>query len=175
MVHRLAAVVGTTMLLVVTASASPAGAHRWNGAFHPRAGSPGTIVTVWRAYKVDWNPDVDSLGSIYHPRLPTLVLVERSRPVRDLQFRIPDVPAGRYTVIAYDGSEGGSHYLWTNFRVTRPSLATTGIGLGWLTLSGLTLLALGLSLLIGARPRNPLIQHAPSRQAKSLLGGGSFP
>lgn len=31
--------------------------------------------------------------------------------------RIPDIPAGRYLVALFDGSEGGTHYTWTYIEV----------------------------------------------------------
>jgi hypothetical protein len=32
---------------------------------------------------------------------------------------IPEVPAGRYLMVMYDGSEGGDHYTWDHVRVAR--------------------------------------------------------
>ena len=45
-------------------------------------------------------------------------LYRSARPRRHT-FRVPDVRAGRYAIAIFDGSEGGSHYTWTYFRVRR--------------------------------------------------------
>jgi hypothetical protein len=33
--------------------------------------------------------------------------------------RVPRVPPGTYPVVMYDGSEGGTHYVWELIRVRR--------------------------------------------------------
>ena len=40
-------------------------------------------------------------------------------PEQRVRFRVPRVAPGRYAVIIYDGAEGGTHYTWSFFRVTR--------------------------------------------------------
>jgi hypothetical protein len=120
-------ILGAVLLVMITVPASSAGAHRWDGAFSVRSGPPGTVVTVFKAHKVVWNPiGLDDIGTVERPKQPTLTLLERDRPKRNVRFRVPAVPPGTYTVAAYDGSERGTHYTWTVLRVTRPGLAETG-------------------------------------------------
>jgi hypothetical protein len=140
-----------TLITLIVLAPAVALAHRWDGAFSVRSGPPGTVVTVFRAYKVVWNPiGLSALGTVERPKQLTLTLIDRDRPKRNVRFRVPAVPPSTYTVAAYDGSEGGAHYTWTVFRVTRPGLAETG-GPFWVGLWGVALLVWGLVLVRTSR------------------------
>lgn len=161
--HRVA--LWTLMTLIVLLP-STALAHRQDGAFSVRSGPPGTMVTVFRAQKVVWNPiGLDNLGTVEHRKQPTLTLLDLDRPKRTVRFRVPAVPPGRYTVQAYDGSEGGSHYIWTVFTVTPGLLAETGEAF-WLGLWG-TALLFGGFLSIGASRRLGTHARTASTEAQT--------
>ena len=148
------AVVVVCALGLMVLAAPPTLAHRCDGCFNTRSGPPGTVVVIWRAYRVEWNgpevsPQGPSLGP-YHPHRRTLTLLSRSEPRRNLRVRVPDVRPGVYSLIAYDGSEGGEHYMWTTFRVqpsSRKSLAPTGQLVALPVALGVTLLVLGCVLI----------------------------
>ena len=141
-----------------------------------RHGPPGATVTIERttAYKIVWNPDLEPFVSLwlqshralYHPKQATRTLVSLPRPRERVRFKVPDVPSGRYVMIIYDGSEGGSHYTYARFIVekaprsrTHPTALpftgapTTAI----LSLAALFLAAVGLLLI--HRSREPFAQE----------------
>lgn len=78
----------------------------------PTAGTPGTIVNVSMEYLVGW-PRVEIGGHVMdYPRLKLQALDPERRDVPDkelvwiedkiLQFRVPDLPPGEYTVTIHD-------------------------------------------------------------------------
>lgn len=78
------------------------------------------------AYRILFNPRPRDLGIAprrlareYQPDAPTLTLLERprTRPTRKAYFRVPQVPAGRYLVLIWDGEEGGAHNTWERLEV----------------------------------------------------------
>jgi hypothetical protein len=50
---------------------------------------------------------------------PRVLLLDRDRSDARKRARlvVPDVQAGRYLVLMYDGSEGGAHYTWDSVTV----------------------------------------------------------
>jgi hypothetical protein len=117
----------------------PAAAHGPCGerCLEPNQGPPGTRVSTEDLVGVlaIWNPRPETLSlgapgtsadcntscarelEIYHVDQPSIVLAESSTR-KQLHFRVPDVPAGRYLVVVYDGSENRHHYTWQPFTVT---------------------------------------------------------
>jgi hypothetical protein len=135
-------------------------AHRCDSCFTKRSGPPGTTVVITRAYRVIWNgaevtPQGPSVGP-YHPHRPSPTLLDLVKPKRHARIRIPDVPPGVYSLIAYDGSEAGTHYIWTTFRV-RPSstsLASTGGSFLGVSAATLVLLVVAIGLTTLARGKS---------------------
>ena len=83
------------------------------------------------AYKVVFNPDRADLGigpeSLWRRHVatspPATVYRRTWKYSKSPQraggpFVVPAVGEGRYLVAIYDGSEGGAHYTWDDFRVT---------------------------------------------------------
>ncbi len=129
---------------------SPALAHRCDNCFEPTSGPPGTVVTVPRSYKVTLNQDhyYAYKRDLYRPNVRTFVLFVASEPRSGVKISVPNVPPGRYAVSAYDGSEGGGHYVYTAFRVTHPSSALPSTGdpsFAWVVI-GVIILLLGTRL-----------------------------
>jgi len=127
---RRAANVGLVVLSLVATTA--AGAHgpcirnvRMQPCLVPGSGPPGTRVAIVGivAYGVVWNDPAaaDIAGhDYYRSRSRTIVVAKRSPyPEQRVRFRVPRVAPGRYAVIIHDGAEGGTHYTWSFFRVTR--------------------------------------------------------
>lgn len=143
--------IASLALLAVLLPISPAVAHRCDNCFEPTTGPPGTVVTAARSYRVTWNQDHHyTYKTLYQSKAPTLELFSAPEPRRDVTFIVPDVPPGRYALSAYDGSEGGGHYVYTAFRVTprSSSLPSTGpSSLAWMIASGLAGLLLGAQLI----------------------------
>jgi len=78
----------------------------------PTEGAPGTVVSLSMEYLVGW-PRVEMGGQVMdYPRLKLLGLKPDRRDVPDkelvwiedkiLQFRVPDLPPGEYTVTIHD-------------------------------------------------------------------------
>lgn len=78
----------------------------------PTEGTPGTVVSLSMEYLVGW-PRVEMGGQVMdYPRLKLLALKPDRRDVPDkelvwiedkiLQFRVPDLPPGEYTVTIHD-------------------------------------------------------------------------
>jgi hypothetical protein len=143
----------------------------------PMSGPPGTEVTTEHttAYWIIWNgrgdPQDRVLGPLYRRDAKTTDLVRcgnappGSSPVllcpvrRSLKFTVPNVPPGRYPVVIYDGSEGGGHYTFDVFRVTRDDESGFHLRVA-LVAGGATLL-----LLVGAYgARRSMSQPSPSRR-----------
>jgi hypothetical protein len=82
-----------------------------------------TINGGYTAYRVVWNGrglvGHSALNRLHRRNARTIELVKLPRVAarRGIRFRIPRVPPGIYPVVIYDGSEGGTHYVWTTFRV----------------------------------------------------------
>jgi hypothetical protein len=101
------------------------------------SGPPGSEVTITHrtAYRVVWNgrglPHDGALRPAYRRREETIELVRyevRAARLR-VRFTVPDVPAGSYPIVIYDGSESGHHYTWDPFRVTADDRGATWSGL----------------------------------------------
>lgn len=142
----------------------------------PKRGPAGTTVRVkWTAIKVVWNPTRsqvpygdDHLWAAHHAREPSLTLFRSTRP-RTSRFRVPDAAPGTYGVAIYDGSEGGTHYTWSYFKIlpsardaSRPaSTERTGAGHGgghrtlWLLGGGAGALLVFLSLAVARHRHRP--------------------
>lgn len=93
----------------------------------PTNGPPGTRVTIVGtvAYRVVWNDSIfrflgPTRGDLYRRGSRTVVVVRIDRPKARVSFLVPKVAPGRYAVVIYDGAEGGEHFTWGFFRVTRP-------------------------------------------------------
>lgn len=111
--------------------ATPAGAHGPCDCLIPASGPPGTAVRAeYGAYKVVFNPDRADLGigpedlwEMHRGPAPVTVLRrpwKYGRRYAPARFAIPaGTPPGRYLVALYDGGEGGFHYTWERFTVTR--------------------------------------------------------
>jgi len=129
--------------------AGTAGAHGPCGCL-PRTAVPDERFVLNNVFRAVWNPTRED---IYY-RQPALVaahvngtprVVLLDRPRRDARtratLRVPDVPAGRYLVLLYDGTEGGRHYTWGSVAVRHrpvktspPSRAAASQGGGFPTL-----------------------------------------
>ena len=112
------------VVAVVLAIPTAALGHNRCGCLSRTEGRPVALVTIdrqgWTAYRVVWNGRGHSNLNRYRRRgVPAIELVRFRRPRRGVRFRVPRVPPGRYPVVIYDGSEGGSHYVWELFRVRR--------------------------------------------------------
>lgn len=118
-------------IIAALVAAAPAAAHgpcirnvQLQPCLAPSSGPSGTRVTIQgtRAERVVWNDPVSQYntdGNGYRSGRRTAVLAAAPRPRSGVRFRIPRVTPGRYTVVIYDGAEGGTHYTWAFFRVTR--------------------------------------------------------
>ena len=124
------------LVLALAFGPNPAYAHGPCDCLTPPAGPPGTTVSTWAGYKVVFNPDRTDLPTGPRPLwqehrpgiTPTVVFRETysyaDLPLkRPVEFRVPEVPTGRYLVSVYDGSEGGAHYTWEHFEVTKRETA----------------------------------------------------
>jgi len=124
-------------MVVLGLSGATAGAHGPCRCL-PRTVHPGDTVVVGNVFRAVWNP---TRADIYYgqPALvaahvegtPRLVVLSRDRKDarKRARFLVPDVPADRYLVLLYDGSEGGAHYTWDSMTVRQrpvksPSAAT---------------------------------------------------
>lgn len=94
----------------------------------PADASAGDTVVVDNAFRAVWNParaDVyyaqPALVAAHVDGAPRIVLLDRDRKDarKRARFVVPDVPAGEYLVLLYDGSEGGDHYTWDSVAVRR--------------------------------------------------------
>ena len=113
-------------VLALAAAAEPASAHGPcdPGCLTKYAGFPGERVQVHvKSIRAVLNPRRSQIP--YGPRALWTARVRdvgartlyRSSAARRHSFRVPRVPPGRYVIAIFDGSEGGSHYTWTHFRV----------------------------------------------------------
>lgn len=153
---RLAFAAVTALLAV-----SEAQAHGPCRCFRPDSGSPGTevIIEQTNAFRVVWNERGDSLDRLYaeyySPEAPSILLFRSAQPQKNVRFRVPDVPVGRYVVKVYDGSEGRQHYTWAFFEVSRASR------LPWVVMAVAGAIV-ALLLIYGAR--RSMTQSSPSRR-----------
>jgi hypothetical protein len=96
-------------------------------------------VTGTPAYRVVWNEGVDYMGERSNrPSVRAIPLTDGPVIAGGLKFTVPDVPIGVYPVVIYDGDEGGDHYPWDYFQVTRPAqspLTRSRVALGLLILA----------------------------------------
>lgn len=118
---RFAAIVAVLLLAPAAALA-----HNRCGCLSRSSGPPGAQVTIkggWTAYRVVWNgrglAGHRSLNRFHRRGFRTIELVKLPRARRGVRFRVPRVPPGIYPVVIYDGSEGGTHYVWELFRLRR--------------------------------------------------------
>ena len=89
--------------------------HRANNRLQDRLESrPGAIRQSLQSHR-----------ALYHPKQATRTLVSLPRPRERVRFKVPDVPSGRYVMIIYDGSEGGSHYTYARFIVEKAPRSRT--------------------------------------------------
>jgi hypothetical protein len=115
------------IVMVVLLAPAAALAHNRCGCLSRISGPPGTQVTIerrgWTAYRVVWNgrgfPGHSGLNRLHRRGFRTIELVKLPQPRVGVRFRVPRVPPGTYPVVIYDGSEGGTHYVWALFRVRR--------------------------------------------------------
>lgn len=123
------------ILFVVVLFVPAAAAHNRCECLQPVSGPPGTLVTITRgyaAYRIVWNgrglPGHTSLNRLHRRNVRTveLLTLPRAKARSGARLRVPRVPAGVYPVVIYDGSEGGTHYVWEVFRVRCP----LGVGRG---------------------------------------------
>lgn len=145
-------VVASSLFLVI----APAHAHGPCGCLTPRSGPGGATVAIpkqYRVLKIVWNPhprdfpprslmERDARRS-YERSQKTVTLYQAPKITRGARFVVPKVAPGRYMVQIFDGAEGGSHYTWGFFTVTRrsalprsgapgllwPAAAVAGLGL----------------------------------------------
>lgn len=89
---------------------------------------PGDAIVINNVFRVVWNPtrrDIyyvqPALIAAHVDGTPREVLLDRDRGDARKRARlvVPNVPAGRYLVLMYDGSEGGAHYTWDSVTVRR--------------------------------------------------------
>jgi hypothetical protein len=89
----------------------------------PSGGFPGDRIVIvgTLAYRVVWNPRVPYPGdrNRYRRGFKTITLVNLRHARQRVSFEVPNVAAGVYPVVIYDGAEGGVHYTWNVFRVKR--------------------------------------------------------
>jgi hypothetical protein len=118
------------------------------------------VIEGTPAYRVVWNGEgdyLDPLYATYHVTDERVVLLfETDRPRRQVRFQVPDVPSGRYPVKIYDGGEGGQHYTWELFKVSR------GSSFPWAVTAAFAG-AIGLVLLLGYGARRWIVHREPSR------------
>ena len=120
------------LLAALAAAPSVALAHGPCGCLEPASGPPGTRVRAdYPIYKAIFNPDrsdltigPESLWRQHHGGAPVTVYRQtwrysRRPPNRGGTFSIPRAAPGSYLVALYDGGEGGAHYSWETFTVTR--------------------------------------------------------
>jgi hypothetical protein len=125
------------VFLIILSEAASAHGPCGERCLEPNEGPLGTPVSTDDLVGVlaIWNPRPETLSlgapgtsgdcdtrcarqlEIYHLDQPSIVLAE-TRTRQQLHFRVPDVPAGRYLVVVYDGSENRHHYTWQPFTVT---------------------------------------------------------
>jgi len=118
------------------------------------------LVVMEPSIELVWNPDANDLRIDPPPEIahdyvagaPTLTLARAEKPKVQV-ITVPDVPAGRYLMVAYDGSEGGAHYTWDHVRVdgrqALPSAAAPDDGEGWLWAALAAAAGLAVGLLAG--------------------------
>lgn len=94
----------------------------------PAEGTPGTVVSLSMEYLVGW-PRVEIGGQVMdYPRLKLLALKPDRRDVPDrelvwiedkiLQFRVPDLPPGEYTVTIHDDKGPPGDYVYSFLETT---------------------------------------------------------
>lgn len=131
--HRLVRRASSVGLLLLWLGSAAAYAH---GPCHclPATAVPGDRVVTNNVFRAIWNPtrediyyEQSALVAAHVKGTPRLVLVDRDRSQarQDARFFIPAVPAGKYLVLLYDGSEGGEHYTWDTINVRRGRVATS--------------------------------------------------
>jgi hypothetical protein len=85
-------------------------------------------------------------GNHYRPERKTLKLFSRSSRQRGAVFAVPlRVPPGKYLVVIFDGTEGGSHYTWDVFTVVAQGSPLPSKGVEVLP----TLIVAGAALIVG--------------------------
>jgi hypothetical protein len=138
---------GLSLAVVAVAGAQAHGPCRTTttevGCLSPSSGNPGARITIFgtTVYKVVWNENVayDS-ESHYRRGARTIELLRLRRVRRNVKFVVPRAEPGVYPVAIYDGAEGGEHYTWNLFRVTKSSSAWL-VGRPLLVMAAIVLLA----------------------------------
>ena len=118
-------------LVLLGLGATAAGAHGPCRCL-PRDVRPGDAMVTNNVFRAVWNPtradiyyEQPALIAAHVRRSPRVVLLDRDRGDADKRARlvVPNVRAGRYLVLMYDGSEGGAHYTWDSVTVRgRPAV-----------------------------------------------------
>jgi hypothetical protein len=124
----------------------------WNGSGLPQDGA------LRPHHRADARTfDVVNLAPRELPALDTVAPEVLPEARTGVEFNVPKVSQGRYPVVIYDGSEGGEHYTFDVFTVTRKD------GGPWRALGGAAFAAAALlAAVYGAR--RWMSQPSPSRR-----------
>jgi hypothetical protein len=130
-VFVLATACASTLLM----TAVPAVAHGPCGCIRPVTATPGErLVSTYPTIKIVWNPipedlliGPDYLGRDHVDGQPRVVLQKQPQPA-SASFQVPATAPGRYLVLLYDGTEGGTHYSWDYITVRPAPRSATSTG-----------------------------------------------
>jgi hypothetical protein len=150
------------MITFVLFAASPALAHNRCACLSRTSGLVKTELTIslgYTAYRVVWNgrglPGHADLNGSRRRGVSMIELVHLPQPRSGVRFRVPRVPPGTYPVVIYDGSEGGTHYVWELFRVGREAPSVSNSDGAWPDWTWFLIAMTALGLLAGLILRSP--------------------